>query len=227
MHQHPHILVCMGSFDPVTRAHILLVEYAYDWLIRKGRHITRILFSPVHDSYPYKHLAPSVHRVEMLRLAVAESKLSHIMDVDTMEVENPEGYQPTYVIVENLRQRYTGAQIYIVAGMDLLHSQCDETAWKPVNVQKLYSSAVAIIVPRDGGVGGISQRSVLNKVKQVPYLYEPYRNERILILNKSISEISSTAAKKELRHGSGSMCATSVQRYILNNSLYVADLSSQ
>lgn len=223
----PVVLVCMGCFDPVTRAHILLVEYAHDWLAHEKRSITRILFSPAHDNYPYKRLAPSIHRVAMLRLAIAESKLSHIMDVDTGEAECTQGYQPTYAIVENLKQRYEEAQIYIVAGMDLLYSQCDERTWNPANVKRLYSLVSAVIVPRDGGAGGVSQKKVIDKVKQLSYLDEPYRNGRILILNKSVSEISSTAAKEALRRRSGTMCVDSVQQYILDNALYSAPPSFQ
>lgn len=229
MCQPPLILICMGSFDPVTRAHILLAEYAYDWLVGEGHHITSILFSPVHDSYPYKHLTSSTHRIRMLQLAIAESRLSQIMSVDTVEAENPKGYQPTYVIVENLKQRYKEAHIYIVAGMDLLRSQCDERVWKPINIKKLYSLASAVIVPRDNGVGKVSQRDVIDKVTQLPYLSEPYRDGKILILNQSVSEISSTAAKEELKCGSRArtMCAESVQQYIINNSLYSVVPTSQ
>ncbi|EFO61209.1 Nicotinamide-nucleotide adenylyltransferase [Giardia lamblia P15] len=223
----PVILVCMGCFDPITRAHSLLVEYAHDWLTREGRSITHILFSPAHDNYPHKCLAPSIHRIRMLRLAIAESKLSHIMDVDTAEAECTQGYQPTYVIAETLKQRYKDAEIYIVAGMDLLYSQCDERVWNPVNVKKLYSLVSAVIVPRDGGAGGVPQKKVIDRIKQLPYLDEPYRNGRILILNKSVSEISSTAAKEALRQRSETMCVDSVQQYILNNALYSAPSNLQ
>lgn len=229
MYQSPLVLVSMGSFDPVTHAHILLVEYAYDWLVNKGYIVKSIIFSPVHDSYPHKQLVSSVHRVNMLQLAIAKSKLLHIMSVDTTEAEDPKGYQPTYVIIENLKQRYKDTHIYIVAGMDLLYSQCNEKIWTPINVHKLYSLASAVIVPRDSGAGGVSQDDAIDRVKQIPYLSEPYHNGKILILNKSVSEISSTAVKEALKRGSDieSMCDESVQQYILHNYLYYTDSHSQ
>lgn len=100
-----------GSFDPVTRAHILVAEAAADAL-----RLDRVLLIPA-ALQPFKPEGPDAGpaaRVSMLELAVeGHPRLA----VDCREIERG---GPSYSIetVENLRHDFPGDELFLLVGAD-------------------------------------------------------------------------------------------------------------
>ncbi len=100
-----------GSFDPVTRAHITIVEAAADGLC-----LDRVLLIPVAQQ-PFKPEGPRAgpaDRVAMLELAVRNHPR---LSVDRREIERG---GPSYTIdtVEDLSRDFHGDELFFLVGAD-------------------------------------------------------------------------------------------------------------
>ena len=63
------LLMC-GSFNPITIAHLRILDLARDYVHRNlGLRVESAVITPVGDQYPEKRLQPASLRVEMCRLA--------------------------------------------------------------------------------------------------------------------------------------------------------------
>jgi nicotinate-nucleotide adenylyltransferase len=101
-----------GSFDPVTRAHVLVAEAAADAL-----RLDRVLLIPA-ARQPFKPEGPEADpddRVAMLALAVADHAR---LAVDCREIERG---GPSYTIetVENLRHDFPDDELFLLVGADV------------------------------------------------------------------------------------------------------------
>ncbi|MDR3121084.1 MAG: nicotinate-nucleotide adenylyltransferase [Clostridiales bacterium] len=103
-----------GTFDPIHFGHLMLADQAAAAL-----GLTKVLFVPT-GRPPHKDeskLAPTRHRVEMTRLAVAGNRA---FEVSTVESDEP-GTSYTYLTLEKLRGQYGGgAEFYYIVGSDVL-----------------------------------------------------------------------------------------------------------
>jgi nicotinate-nucleotide adenylyltransferase len=101
-----------GSFDPVTRAHILVAEAAAEAL-----RLERVLLIPAAQQ-PFKPDGPEADpgdRVAMLELAVeGHPRLS----VDRREIDRG-GRSYTIETVENLRHDFPGDELFLLVGADV------------------------------------------------------------------------------------------------------------
>ena len=131
------VLVVSGCFNPVTKAHVRLAEKAYEHALSINMEVKKIIFSPVHDSYPYKHVMPGVHRVEMLKLAISSSQLRDLMDINYDEVFNPNGYVPMDEQLDQLHEK-TQSQITVVSGADLVSGMSNPDYWPEEDVRRFY-----------------------------------------------------------------------------------------
>ncbi|CAK8673648.1 unnamed protein product [Clavelina lepadiformis] len=86
----PLVLVCCGSFNPITVGHLKMFEIARNFLERTGNHIVISgIVSPVHDSYGKNGLISSMHRLKMCRAAVQKHAW--------LSVDDWESSQPTWI----------------------------------------------------------------------------------------------------------------------------------
>jgi len=70
-HRYPVVLLCCGSFNPVTKAHIKMFEIARNFLERTGRHIViGGVLSPVYLPELENEILCSSHRITMCKIAV-------------------------------------------------------------------------------------------------------------------------------------------------------------
>jgi len=110
-HRYPVVLVCSGTFNPVTTAHIKMFEIARSFLERSGRHIVISgVISPTVTSQLSRDgddvTACESHRVTMCRLAVQQH---HWLTVDTWQSSQLEQTKPTKLlrrISNKLRSEY-------------------------------------------------------------------------------------------------------------------------
>eukprot|EP00771_Trimastix_marina_P002376 gnl/Trimastix_PCT/3506.p1 GENE.gnl/Trimastix_PCT/3506~~gnl/Trimastix_PCT/3506.p1 ORF type:complete len:232 (+),score=23.96 gnl/Trimastix_PCT/3506:37-732(+) len=146
----PIVLVCCGSFSPPTFSHLRIFETARNHL-KRDFNVIGGLFSPVADRYEKKDLAPSVHRLAMLRLAVADSEW---IDVDDWECKQPQ-YTRTANVLESIHHRVNDhfhrgdIGVRLVCGADLVESMSRPAVWPLDLLRKLLGFGV-VVLGRDG-----------------------------------------------------------------------------
>jgi nicotinate-nucleotide adenylyltransferase len=128
-----------GTFDPPHVGHLLLASDALESL-----RLDRLIFVPT-GSQPLKVDAPPVasarDRLEMVRLAVADDAC---YTVDDTEI-NRKGLSYTVDTLEHLRERYPGAQVFLLVGQDAL-----ATFGKWRNPERIRELATLAVMARTG-----------------------------------------------------------------------------
>lgn len=118
-----------GTFDPVHRGHLIIAEEA-----RLKFSLVKVLFVPAGEPWlkTERVITQSTHRLEMVRLAIAERPY---FELSTVEVDRP---GPSYTVdtVEILRQQLgVEARIFFLLGWDSL---AELPRWKePARLVKL------------------------------------------------------------------------------------------
>ena len=143
------MIVACGSFSPVTYLHLRMFEMALDRIRHDSPRYYLIggYFSPTSDGYKKPGLAPSIHRVEMCRLATEHS--TWIM-VDPWEASQSQ-WQRTVFVLDHFHQELnvkpaavassfgTGKRpkirIMLLAGGDLIESFGTPLLWSPFDVK--------------------------------------------------------------------------------------------
>jgi nicotinate-nucleotide adenylyltransferase len=191
-----------GTFDPVHLGHLAIAEEA-----RKSLDLAEVVMIPAGQPLlrlPHP-ITPSSHRLQMLRLAVAERPY---FKVSAMEIERP---GPSYTVdaIAELRVRYDiGDEIYFILGWDSL---AHFTEWREPS--RLLRMCYLVAVPRPGwpppklealeaSVPGISQR--------------------VVFLEKPCLDISATAIRERAARGLSlrHLVPGSVAAYIKEHKLY-------
>ncbi|USS93835.1 nicotinate-nucleotide adenylyltransferase [Fructilactobacillus ixorae] len=102
-----------GTFNPVHQGHLLIAEQAYAQL-----QLDRVDFLP--DFEPphvdHKEAIAAQHRVEMLRLALADN--AHF-GIDLTEIQR-QGKSYTYTTLQTLRTTHPDIEYYFIIGGDMV-----------------------------------------------------------------------------------------------------------
>ncbi|CAG0907488.1 unnamed protein product [Cyprideis torosa] len=102
------VLLACGSFNPPTNMHLRMFEVARDFLHRVGNcKVIGGILTPVNDAYQKKNLEGSLHRCQMVRLAVEDSDWLHLSDWESVQT----GWVRTRTVLEyhqNAINRYLG-----------------------------------------------------------------------------------------------------------------------
>ncbi|KAK4534784.1 hypothetical protein CDCA_CDCA02G0809 [Cyanidium caldarium] len=147
------LLVSAGSFSPPTMLHLLSLEQARDHVrFVLGKTVIGGLLSPVNDAYHKPSLISAAHRLQMCRLAVADSEW---IDVDEWEAHQPR-YVPTFRVLQHLHKtlqatahpEWQRAQLYLVGGADLVAAMDDPAEWPPEHVEQLLTEGQLLALPR-------------------------------------------------------------------------------
>ncbi len=122
-----------GSFDPVHFGHLFLAEYC-----REACELDEVLFIPAGQP-PHKsgqRLTPPEHRLEMLRLAIANNPGFSISDVEIKR----DGPSYTVDTLAELKEQRPDANLFLLMGADML---ADFPTWRePTRICELASLAV-------------------------------------------------------------------------------------
>lgn len=90
--------------------------------------------SPVHETYRKVGLAAAAHRLEMCRLAVADSDWIQVDDWEARQCE----YQRTVSVLTSVQARLDrtieGPQVMLLAGADLINSFAVPNLWSEEDV---------------------------------------------------------------------------------------------
>ncbi|GJQ10554.1 hypothetical protein GpartN1_g2839.t1 [Galdieria partita] len=211
------VLVNCGSFSPVTLAHLILMESAYNFAHYNGLQVLGGYLSPVHDSYGKEGLITSRQRLEMCRLAVEDSTWLMVDDWECCRSE----YSPTFLVMEHFRSqldRLYGVQVQLafVCGSDLYRSLFNPDIWPKGHVERLLDTVSLFVIPR---MEDLSKSRVDKQVKA----YLPGYQDKVFIVDQApLCQISSTMVRDTLRKGGSVkyMVPESVYRYIIRHSLY-------
>ncbi len=190
-----------GTFDPVHNGHLIISEYLWDLL-----ELEEIWFIPA-KKHPLKNnmgITPTAHRLEMLKLAVADNPHLKISEVETKRA----GVSYTIDTLIELENRMGGnpVRFYFFIGMDNVN---DLHRWKSPDRILEKSQVVAF------GRPGFEPRKEAEK-----YL------ARIKFVHVPLLEISSTLIRKRISEGRSVryLIPESVERYIHDKQLYTESL---
>ncbi|MCI5774088.1 MAG: nicotinate (nicotinamide) nucleotide adenylyltransferase [Erysipelotrichaceae bacterium] len=169
-------IVFIGSFNPVTKAHIMIAKE-----ILKQKDVQKIIFVPVSDHYDKASLqTASWHRQQMLRLACTDRMV--VSDIED-RLAKQLGRQPkTYETLCALSQEYP--QLTLLIGMD---NYWDFPTW--YRVDDLLSQFKVMVYPR-----GHKDEDVTTSP-----LYPKYHQSFIFIDPIQVSDISATKVRAALQ----------------------------
>jgi nicotinate-nucleotide adenylyltransferase len=191
-----------GTFDPIHNGHLAVADE-----VRKRLELDEILFVPAGQPWlkAGKPLTEAEHRMEMVRLAVADRPYYKL---STMEIDR-EGPSYTVDTMSELKnQRADEDELFFILGWDSL---AELPEWR--EPERIIRLCQLVAVPRPG-----YPRPDLKVLESsIPGL-----NERVTVLDKptvdiSASDIRERAAKRLSISG---LVPDAVARYIRENGLY-------
>jgi len=191
-----------GTFDPIHTGHILIAEEA-----RLKLELARIIFVPAGQPWlkMKRQITPAVHRVEMVKLAIAGNAS---FELSTVEVDRA---GPSYSVdtVDILhRQLGAAASIFFLVGWDSLAElpQWHEPA-------RLIQLCHLVAVTRSG----LSRPDLKSLESSVPGI-----NRSVVWLDIPPIDISSSDIRERVARGLSirGLVPESVESYIKENKLY-------
>jgi nicotinate-nucleotide adenylyltransferase len=189
-----------GTFDPIHIGHLVVAEEA-----RVKLHFDEVLFVPAGQPWLKldRNITPAVHRVEMVRLAIADNPHFKLC---TLEVERP---GPSYTVdtLTKLQEQLGGeAILFFLLGRDTL---AELPLWKePKKVAQLCRLVVA---PRLGS------KDLKRLQAEIPGLLD-----KVIQLDMPIIGISSSDIRERIAQGLSMryLVRSSVEEYIMQHGIY-------
>lgn len=164
-----------GTFDPIHVAHLIIAEEALD---RLG--LDRVVFIPSArpPHKPGSHMTPVEHRLEMVRLAVADNPRLAVSDVEARRDDTSYTIETIRALREELGEEET---LHFIMGADSL---AQFFTWKdPLD---LLSACEFVVVPRPGAT--IEDG-------------DPRIREKATVLEMPMLDIASSDIRSRLRSG--------------------------
>ncbi|MBM4168215.1 MAG: nicotinate-nucleotide adenylyltransferase [Ignavibacteria bacterium] len=186
----PQIGLFGGSFDPPHLAHLIIAECA-----REQLELEKVIFIPAHQS-PHKTgpiLTAPTHRKEMTAIAIEGHSAFEVSDVEMRR----KGISYTIDTLKHFRERYPGAELFLIVGSDSLDQF---QSWK--SPKEILSLATLTVFPRRWGV--------------------EVKDKSTIILHAPVIEISSTDIRRRVKMGRTIryMVPPKVEKYIRLHHLY-------
>ena len=191
-----------GTFNPPHIGHLRAAQQAVEAL-----KLDRLLLIPdriaPHKDLPGNSATPQ-QRLEMLNLAVAGQPKMEVCDIEL----NREGPSYTYETVEQLRQQYPQAQLFLLMGTDMFLSF---DTWR--EPERIVQNAALAVAYR----GEKREREAVEEKKA---LLEA-QGAQVHLLDNPVNAISSTQLRRLLAFQcAGSFLPDGVEAYIREKKLY-------
>jgi len=192
-----------GTFDPIHSGHLVIAEEA-----RLKLSLDKVLFIPAGQQWlktEERNVTPAVHRVEMVRLAIAAKPY---LELSPVEVDRP---GPTYS-VETMailhRQSGAEAKLFFVVGWDSL---AELPQWKEPDRLIQVCKLVAVNRP------GFSRPDLKAMESLVPGI-----TQSVVWLDIPPIDISSTDIREKVAQGQSirGLVPDEVEQYIVEQKLY-------
>ena len=198
-----NIGVLGGNFDPIHRAHIMVAEET-----RARLDLAEVLFVPAGRPWlkVYGHISAAEHRVEMVRLAIADKPY---FKLSTMEIERA-GLSYTVDTITELRAKLGAeAKLFFILGWDSL---AQLPLWKEPG--RLIQLCRLVAVPRLG----FPRPNPEFIEAQIPGL-----SQRVVIMDKPEVDISAFAIRSRVARGLSihHLVPEPVDEYIRQHKLYL------
>lgn len=190
-----------GSFDPVHKGHIHLAETAL-----KGFDLDRVIFMPANIS-PFKQgkkdVAEGRHRLEMIKLAIAEREN---MTVSSFELECTE-VSYTVNTLRRLRKQYPNDTLVLLMGSDMFMSF---ERW--YCYEEIMSLAELGCISREDGDGEILKKQAVKLLEK----------GTVRVISGDTRPMSSGEIKTYLKKNEDCSCylPEKVVQYIMDHNLY-------
>jgi nicotinate-nucleotide adenylyltransferase len=190
-----------GTFDPIHIGHLVVAEEA-----RTKLGLSEVLFVPAGQPWLKQdhHITPAVHRVEMVRRAIADNphfKLS------ALEVERPGASYTVDTLTMLRKQLGNEASLFFILGRDTL---AELPLWK--EPQKVVQLCRLVFPPRLGS------RDLKHLEKTIPGLLE-----KVVQLDMPVIGISSSEIRQRIAQGLSIryLVHADVEKYIKEQSIYL------
>ncbi|WP_094603153.1 Nicotinate-nucleotide adenylyltransferase [Sporomusa silvacetica DSM 10669] len=192
-----------SSFNPPTNGHLWSAN-----TIAQREELDKVILLPSSSKRTDKNIkVADLHRMEMLRLAVADS---NIFEIDDHEMKAISGKQYSYVTMEYFREKYPDDELFFLMGADLLAELPNWTYG-----EKFIQSTKFIVIERQN----IPMGEIIAKT---PMLRKYHRNFS-LIYKGIVNEISSSYIREEFESGADPryLLPEAVYWYIKSNNVYL------
>jgi len=198
-----NIGVMGGTFDPIHNGHLAMAQET-----RISLNLGRIVFVPAGQPWmkSARPLTPAVHRLEMVRLAIAPYPYFRLSRIEIDRAG------PTYTIdtITELRaQLAVGDELYFILGWDSL-AQLPQ--WR--DVSRLIQLCRLVAIPRPG----YSLPDLKLLESNIPGL-----SQRLVLMDKPVIDISATDIRDRVAQGLpiSHLVPAPVEEYIKQHRLYM------
>jgi nicotinate-nucleotide adenylyltransferase len=167
-----------GTFDPVHRGHLAIAGEAMARLELAAVYFVPASLTPLKEG---NNILPAVHRVEMVRLAIAGNLC---FKLSTVEIDRP-GISYTVDTIARLKEQFgPGTELFFIIGMDSL---AQLPRWK--DPSRIIRLCRLVVFPRPG--------------YRIPDLESlevaiPGIKERVILLDKPLMDISATEIRERV-----------------------------
>ena len=196
-----NIGVLGGTFDPIHIGHLILAE-----AVRARLNLAEILFVPAGQPWLNKTspISPAEHRVEMVRLAIADKPHFTLSTIEIDELPS----NTVDTIAELLAELSPRDELFLIVSWDTLAGL--PNWWEPWRLIKMCR---LVAVPRPG-----SPRPDLKALEAVI----PGLSQRLILLDKPEIDISASAIRNRVGQGLSirHLVPEPVERYIKQHKLY-------
>ena len=195
-----------GTFDPIHNGHLGIADSAC-WELG----LERVLFVPASQPWlkGYRNVAPSQHRVEMVKLAISADARYNISYVDLER----EGQSYTVDTLADLRRDLgASAELYFILGMDAMEGL---PGWRePGRIVEMCH----LVVARRPGVDLIDLKALEASLPGV--------SEKVIVIDNDLYNVNSTEIRRRATAGRSisGLVPDAVVRYIKDNGLYLKEV---
>lgn len=143
----------------VARKLTIVAEVARDYLRERGRFVSGGFVSPAADAYHKPNMVSAFHRLNMVRLALADMDW---VALDEWEATHPR-FVRTYEVMLRLKREteqlgWGLVDVYLVCGADLVECIADEKKWPVESIQQLFKVGYVMWMKRDGKGGEVLEK---------------------------------------------------------------------
>jgi nicotinate-nucleotide adenylyltransferase len=195
-----------GTFDPIHNGHLGIAESACREL-----GLAQVLFVPARDPWlkGRQSIAPSQHRVEMVKLAISAYPRYDISCVDLKR----DGLSYTVDTLSDLRIEIgSSADLYFIMGMDAMEELPD---WRePEHIVKMCH----LVVAKRPGVDIIDLKEMEKRLTGI--------SEKVILIDNDLYDINSTGIRRRVSggHSINGLVPDTVAFYIKENGLYIKEV---
>ncbi|CAF3440159.1 unnamed protein product [Rotaria sp. Silwood1] len=194
------VFLLTGSFNPVTIAHLRMLELARDYYHLQSIQVLEGIISPVSDSYGKAGLAKVEHRIEMLQAAIRND---HWLRIDTWEAKQTSWTRTRLVLdhhYEDIKKRYgENTELRLLSGADVARSMLNPNIWIPKDIDEIMTNyGLACITRLSAPESGQGGATVSDVTEGMPDLWKQHID---IIQDWVVNDISATNIRKRLEKG--------------------------